>query len=119
MVTRWGMSDELDMVALAPRENAFIGDGAPGYWSAEKPYSEKTAEKIDAEVERIIGGSHEEARQLLAEHRGELDALARALLERETLEEEEILAVTGLPRAPRLADGKQPVSHVSDANPDR
>jgi hypothetical protein len=57
MVTRWGMSDELDMVALAPRENAFIGDGAPGSWSAEKPYSEKTAEKIDAEIERIVGGA--------------------------------------------------------------
>jgi cell division protease FtsH len=47
---------------------------------------------------------------------GELDALARALLERETLDESEILAVTGLARAPRLEDDKQPVSHAPDAN---
>ncbi len=46
MVTRWGMSDELDMVALAPRESPFLGDGA-SYWG-EKPHSEKTAQAIDA-----------------------------------------------------------------------
>jgi cell division protease FtsH len=104
------MSDELDMVALAPRESPFLGDGA-GYWG-EKPYSEKTAQAIDSEVRRIIRESHEEARRLLAEHRGELDALAQALLERETLDEQEILAVTGLARAPRLEDGRQPVSRT-------
>jgi cell division protease FtsH len=110
MVTRWGMSDELDMVALAPRESPFLGGGA-GYWG-EKTYSEETARAIDAEVRRIIRESHEEARRLLAEHRGELDALAQALLERETLDEQEILAVTGLARAPRLEDGGQPVSQA-------
>jgi len=119
MVTRRGMSDELDMVALAPRESPFLGDGAGGSWGGARPYSEETAQKIDAEVQKIIRESHERARRLLAEHRGELDALARALLERETLDESELLAVTGLTRAPRLADGKQPVSHAPDANQSR
>jgi cell division protease FtsH len=55
---------------------------------------------------RIIDESHEEARRLLTEHRKELEALARALLERETLDEEEILEVTGLSPAPPLENRK-------------
>ena len=58
---------------------------------------------------RIIDESHEEARRLLTKHRRELEALAQALLERETLDEEEILEVTGLPPAPPLENRKVPV----------
>ena len=57
--------------------------------------------------------SHDEARRLLTKHRKELDALASALLERESLDEKEILEVTGLPPAP-LENSKVP---VPDANP--
>jgi cell division protease FtsH len=53
-------------------------------------------------VQRIINDSHDEAKRLLSWHRKELEALVRALLERETLDEQEILAVTGLPPAPAL-----------------
>jgi cell division protease FtsH len=104
MVTRWGMSDALGMVQLAPRENPYLG-GAGGY-GGEKPFSEETAKIIDAEVLRIIGESHDEAGRLLTEHRKQLDALAEALLARETLNEQEILEVTGLPPAPALETGK-------------
>jgi cell division protease FtsH len=107
MVTRWGMSEELGTVQLAPRENPYLG-GSGGYPS-EKPFSEETARTVDSEVLRIIGECHDEARRLLTKHRGELEALARALLERETLDEEEILEVTGLPPAPPLEDRKVPV----------
>lgn len=100
MVTRWGMSEQLGMVQLAPRENPYLGT-TYGYDGA-RPFSEETAEAIDAEVRRIIGECHDEARRLLTEHRRELDALAKALLERETLDEEAILQVTGLPPAPAL-----------------
>ena len=100
MVTRWGMSDALGMVQLAPRENPYLG-AIPGY-EAKLPISEDTARAIDAEVRRIIQESHDQAIRLLREHRAELDALARALLQRETLDQEEILAVTGLPPAPEL-----------------
>ena len=117
MITRWGMSDELDMVALAPRGSAFL-DGVPS--GGEKPYSEETAREIDAEVRGIIRESHEEARRLLAEHRRELDMLAHALLERETLDEQEILAVTKLSRAPRLGDARQQIPGATpDGNRDR
>jgi cell division protease FtsH len=104
MVTRWGMSDRLGMVQLAPRENAFLGtvEGLDG----ARPYSESTAAAIDEEVHRIISESHDEALRLLIAHRRELDALAEALLARETVDEEEILTVTGLPPAPALDTAK-------------
>jgi cell division protease FtsH len=104
MVTRWGMSDTLGMVQLAPRDNAYLGAG--GGYSGTKPFSEETAKTIDIEVLRIIGESHDEARRLLREHRMQLDALAKALLERESLDEKEILEVTGLPAAPALEETK-------------
>src|SRR3954470_7414408 len=103
MVTRWGMSEKLGLVQLAPRENAFLG-GGPSF-PAERPFSEATAQAIDSEVQRIILESYDEAVRLLTDHRGQLDALAQALVARETLNEEEILAVTGLPRAPALESG--------------
>jgi cell division protease FtsH len=106
MVTRWGMSDRLGMVQLAPRENPYLGT-VDAY--ATRPYSEATAAAVDEEVQRIIRECHEEAKRLLQEHRGALDALAQALLERETLDEEEILEVTGLTRAPAAEGEKVPV----------
>jgi cell division protease FtsH len=110
MVTRWGMSEELGTVELAPRDNTYLG-GLGGY-GGEKPFSEETARIVDSEVLRIIGECHDQARRLLTKHRGALEALAGALLERETLDEEEILAVTGLPPAPPLENRKVPVPDV-------
>ena len=107
MVTRWGMSDRVGPVQLAPRENPYLG-GSGGYTGA-KPFSEATAEAIDAEVLKIIGDSHDEAKRLLSAHRKQLDALAEALVARETLNEQEILEVTGLPPAPPLGTGMLPV----------
>jgi cell division protease FtsH len=106
MVTRWGMSDRLGMVQLAPRENPYLA-GLNGY-GGTKSFSEETARAIDAEVLKIITESHDEARRLLRDHRRELDALADALLARETLDEREILEVTGLPAAPALETRKVP-----------
>jgi len=100
MVTRWGMSDALGMVQLAPRQNPYLG--GVGAFAGDKPFSEETARLIDIEVQKIINDCHEEAKRLLAAHRKALDALVRALLARETLAEDEILEVTGLPPAPPL-----------------
>jgi cell division protease FtsH len=108
MVTRWGMSERLGLVQLAPRDNPYLG--GPGAFGGAKPFSEATAEAVDAEVLRIIGESHEEAKRLLGAHRKQLDALAEALLSRETLNEKEILEITGLPRAPAPGTGMPPPS---------
>jgi cell division protease FtsH len=105
MVTRWGMSERLGMMQLAPRENQYLGGGMGGYGNS-KPFSEETARIIDQEVSRIIKESEEEAQRLLRQHRKALDALAEALLARETLDEQEILEVTGLPPSPPLETQK-------------
>jgi cell division protease FtsH len=102
MVTRWGMSDALGMVQLATRQNPYLGNAYGG----DKPFSDETARMIDAEVLRIINQSHETAKSLLTQHRKQLDALATALLARETLDEQEILEVTGLPPAPELESNR-------------
>ena len=107
MVTRWGMSDRLGMVQLAPRENPYLAgqNGLDGF-GGSRAFSEDTARVIDAEVHRIISESHAEARRLLEMHRAALDTLATELLARETLDEQEILAVTGLARIPSSENGR-------------
>jgi cell division protease FtsH len=106
MVTRWGMSERLGLVQLAPRENPYLN--GPGGFGGTKPFSDETAEAIDSEVLKIINESHEEAKRLLTVHRKHLDALAEALVARETLNQQEILDVTGLPPAPPLDTGMLP-----------
>ncbi len=101
MVTRWGMSDRVGMVQLAPRENPYLG-GAGGYGgdrsrSARRPPRPSTPRCAGSSRE-----SHEEAKRCSTAHRKQLDALAEALLARESLSEQEILEVTGLPPAPPL-----------------
>ena len=108
MVTRWGMSDALGMVQLAPAQNPYLSGGYGG----AKPFSEETARRIDVEVLRIISESHEQAKALITRHRKQLDALVQALLSRETLDEREVLEVTGLPAAPLLES--QRVSAVTN-----
>ena len=102
MVTRWGMSERIGLVELAPPDNRYLGVAA-GFGGA-RPFGEETARLVDSEVQRIIHESHAEAMRLLRHHRAALDALVKALLERETLGEQEILEVTGLPPAPALAN---------------
>ena len=84
MVTRWGMSDVIGPVSFAE-------DGGKAGWgeSLEKAYSETVATKIDSEVSRIINDGIESAKKVLAEHKKALDAIAKKLIEVETLEQEE------------------------------
>ena len=109
MVTRWGMSERLGMVQLAPRANPYLAGpaGLDGFGES-RPFSEETARAIDAEVHGIIAACHAEAQRLLTQHRAQLDALAEALLARETLDERDILEVTGLPPAPTLTTERLP-----------
>ena len=104
MVTIWGMSDKLGMVQLAEQQNPYLGGGYQ-----TKTFSEETARLVDSEILRIIRECHGDAYRLLIKYRRELDALATALLELETLDEQEILEVTGLSAAPPLKMEKLPV----------
>ncbi len=87
MVVRWGMSPK-----VGPLNFNLIPDGA----LAERPYGEATANVIDQEVRRIAEECQADAERLLTEHRSQLDALAQALLRNESLDEAEIVQVTGI-----------------------
>ncbi len=90
MVTEWGMSEKLGPLAYVEKEDSgFLGS------NHHKDYSEETAKEIDDEVRTIIREQYARARSLLEANRDKLEAIAEALLERETLDREEIEAVMG------------------------
>jgi cell division protease FtsH len=90
MVTEWGMSTKLGPLAYLEREESFL-PFMPGPRRGE--YSEKTAREIDEEVHRIITDQYKRVTELLKANQDKLEGLAKALLERETLDSEEIIAV--------------------------
>lgn len=87
MVCEWGMSDLMGPLSFGKKEEQiFLGRD----FAIHKDYSEETAEKIDAEITRIVTSSYEQAKKLLMEHIETLQRLASALLEKEVLTGEEI-----------------------------
>jgi cell division protease FtsH len=94
MVTEWGMSDNIGPMALgAEGEPIFLGKEI----ATHKDYSEETARQIDAEIRRILSGCLEDVRNLLKEHRDQLETLANRLVEKETLDDAEIRNLLGFP----------------------
>jgi cell division protease FtsH len=90
MVTEWGMSEKLGPLTFGKKdEHIFLGKEI----SRHKDYSEKTAIDIDEEIKRIVLEAYSISKKILAEHYDLLDALAKALLEKETLDGEEIDAL--------------------------
>lgn len=87
MVTEWGMSDKLGPLTFGKKdEHIFLGREL----AKHKDYSEKTAEGIDDEVRRIVTEAYKRAKKLVEENYDLLDAIAQALLERETIEGSDI-----------------------------
>jgi len=86
MVREWGMSDELGPMAWGSQGMVFLGEDL----MHTRDYSEDTARVVDSEVSQILRRQEERAIELLSRHRGGLDAVARGLLERETLDGEEV-----------------------------
>src|SRR3954463_10644201 len=92
MVGRWGMSEAIGPIAVIPRDGQ--GPLLPG----ASEVSEETQRLIDEEVRRLVERCDEDVRRVLSANRDKLDALVRALMERETLEEDEAYAVAGVER---------------------
>ena len=91
MVCEWGMSEKLGPLTYGKKEEQiFLGRD---YGSRQQDYSEQTAVEIDQEVRGIVHKQYTKVRELLTQHREKLDSLANALIERETLDAEEIKAV--------------------------
>lgn len=91
MVTEWGMSD-IGFISYGEEdEPLFLGRSI----AQHKDYSDETARRIDAEIDKIIKGSMAEVRGILSEHRGQLDRLAQELVAKETLDDSEVRTLLG------------------------
>ena len=87
MVTQWGMSEKLGLVAYDSDQPVFMG---MEYGHSERVYSQETAAAIDAEVRRLISEAHARAVTLLKENRSILDNMSRVLVEKETIYTEDV-----------------------------
>ena len=87
MVTQWGMSEKLGLVAYDSDQPVFVG---MEYGHSERSYSQETAATIDSEIRRLVSEAHERAVKLLTENRSILDNMSRVLVERETIYTEEV-----------------------------
>lgn len=86
MVTAWGMSDRLGNMAYGKnQENVFMGRD----FGHQRDYSEQVAFEIDEEMKRIVDEKYEEAKNMLASNRDMLEAIAKELLDKETIDAEE------------------------------
>jgi cell division protease FtsH len=84
MVARWGMSEKMGPIAFAASaQRALFGEGV------DSEVSEEVASHIDEEVKKIITGAHHVATDVITKHRKVLDAIAKRLMEVETIEREE------------------------------
>jgi cell division protease FtsH len=90
MVGRWGMSSAVGPLAVIP------SDGRGPFLPGASEVSQDTQKLVDGEVRRIVEEAHEQVVALLRENRPKLDSLAEALLEHETLDEDEAYAAAGV-----------------------
>ena len=98
MVTQWGMSDKMGAMTYGKsQEHVFMGRD----FGATRDFSEEIAADLDREVKSIIDNCYEQAKQLLCENRDMLDAIAKELLEKETLDEKEVDEIINRVKAQR------------------
>ncbi|HEY3396719.1 MAG TPA: ATP-dependent zinc metalloprotease FtsH [Armatimonadota bacterium] len=101
MVTEFGMSEKLGPITYGRKHGpVFLGKD----FAEERNYSEDAARQIDAEVRSLVENAYERAREVVQGHRERLDMLAEALLERETLTAEEVLAIVKEGVLPAIED---------------
>ena len=113
MVTRWGMSDELGPMVYGENEGeVFLGRSV----TVHKNVSETTMQKVDAEIRRIVDQQYQLARKLIEQHRDKVETMAKALLEWETLDADQINDIME-GRAPRPPKPAQPPSQPRDPGP--
>jgi cell division protease FtsH len=102
MVTEWGMSDEMGAINYdVNKRGRFLDIGMP---QERGLYGEETAQKIDAEIRRILTEAHDTARRILNEHRSKLESVTKRLLEIEVMEGDELRVLLGVPTPPVSAD---------------
>ena len=114
MVCEWGMSD-LGPVAFGSNREIFIGRD----FAKEREYSEETAGEIDKTIRKILEEAYADTKELLGKHRDILDAITEALVERETLNGQEldeiIIRTGGKDLLPKRVEKKEPVKRAAKA----
>jgi cell division protease FtsH len=114
MITKFGMSEKLGTLAIGrSKDNPFLGRD----YYEERDYSEDVARMIDEEVRNIVDRCYQRATDIVTTHRKQLDDIVSALLERETLDREEFLAVmagSDLPPIKLTYDSPAPVEVPKD-----
>lgn len=90
MVTQWGMSDKLGLVAYDSDQPVFMGMDYEYGGGSRNGYSQETAAAIDEEVRKLVGEAHARAVKLLTENRSILDNMSRVLVEKETIYTDEV-----------------------------
>jgi len=107
MVREWGMSNELGPIFYGDEESQY------GFETVmTKPYSESTAVEIDKAVDKILNGCFERARKILGEHRENVRRVAEALLEKESLEAEDVDKIMSETAAQAAATGAETVNQA-------
>ena len=108
MITRYGMSDDFDMVALETVNNAYLGG------DTSLACSQRTAANVDDQVVALVRRQHEKARRILQENRAKLDEIAGYLYDKETISGEEFMRI--LNAVPRLPADKSGTAAGDPAN---
>jgi cell division protease FtsH len=107
MVCMFGMSDRVGLVHCGQRQNPFFLTGGPPEGPIQRDCSEETARQIDEEVKKILDQAYADAKQILTEHRDQLERVAAELLKKESLDAQAFNALLGV----------GPVEVVSPAEP--
>ncbi|HEX9395271.1 MAG TPA: ATP-dependent zinc metalloprotease FtsH, partial [Burkholderiales bacterium] len=114
MVTQWGMSDELGPMVYGENEGeVFLGRSI----TTHKNVSEATLQKVDSEIRRIIDQQYRKARKILEENRDKVEAMAKSLLEYETLDADQIGDImSGKPARPPKPSSSQTPSKAASGD---
>jgi cell division protease FtsH len=114
---RFGMSERLGPRVFGhDRSQPFLGRE----FSAEPDYSDEIAREIDDEIRRIVESAHQTAKDLLTERREELDNISKILLERETIDAEQFIALLdGRPEDEIFVDEEEPEQPELEPEPER
>jgi cell division protease FtsH len=111
MVTQFGMSERLGLVALeGARTPTFLPVAAP----SQREYSEETARMVDEEIKQLLDAAHTKVRDCLASHRQALEELAKLLLEKEVVERPQLQAILKLANGACAGSDGQPAPRAGE-----
>ena len=101
MITRYGMSDDFDMVAMETVTNQYLGGDASLACSAD------TQKEIDRQVVELVRSEHEKAKKILTDNRQKLDELAMYLYEKETITGDEFMSILNGKNTAEISEEKE------------